>query len=108
LLAWDAVAYALRVDVLVRIVPAGKQVRVPAGTRISDAVRRAGMPLASACGTRGVCGRCGVTVLSGSASVSGETPAESRAKRANRIDPTQRLSCMATVSGDVEISAHYW
>lgn len=96
------------VDVLVRMEPDGRQVRVPAGTRIAGAVRRAGMPLASACDTRGVCGRCGVRVLSGAGSLSTETAAEGRAKRANRIDPAQRLSCMTTVSGDVVISTNYW
>jgi ferredoxin len=86
----------------------GKRVRVPSGTRIVDAVRQAGLPIAIACGASGLCARCGVRILSGSVSVSAETPEEASAKRFNRIDPEQRLSCMATVSGDVQITAPYW
>jgi len=86
----------------------GKRVRVPCGTRIVDAVRQAGLPIASACGAGGLCARCGVRILSGNASVSPETPEEIRAKRFNRVDPEQRLSCMATISGDVKITTSYW
>ena len=82
--------------------------RVPSGTRITDAARQAGMPLASSCASHGLCARCGVLILSGAAAVSSETPREARAKRANRIDPAQRLSCLTTIRGDVEISTPYW
>jgi ferredoxin len=83
-------------------------VRVPCGTRLVEAVRRAGLPIASACGAAGLCARCDVRILSGEASVSSETPEETRAKRANRIDPEHRLSCMAAVFGDVKVTASYW
>jgi ferredoxin len=96
------------VDHLVNILPSGRSVRVPSGTCISDAVRRAGMPLASSCASHGLCARCGVVILSGAEAVSAETARESRAKTANRIDPGQRLSCMATIQGDLEISTPYW
>jgi len=86
----------------------GRWVRVPCGTRIVDAVRQAGLPIASTCGDGGLCARCGVTILSGRTSVSPETAEETRAKRFNRIDPEQRLSCMATLSGDVRITTSYW
>jgi 2Fe-2S ferredoxin len=93
---------------LVNIHPGGRSVRVLSGTRIFDAARQAGMPLASSCGARGLCARCGVVILAGAAAVSSETSREARAKRANRIDPAQRLSCMTTIEGDVEISTPYW
>jgi len=49
-----------------------------------------------------------MTVLVGVSAVSPETPGESEAKRLNRVDELQRLSCMTTISGDVEITASYW
>jgi ferredoxin len=81
---------------------------VAPGTPVADAVRQAGLPLARACGSHGLCARCGVVVLAGAAALSGETPLEARAKRRNRVDPTQRLSCMAAVHGDVTITTSYW
>jgi uncharacterized 2Fe-2S/4Fe-4S cluster protein (DUF4445 family) len=101
-------AYSPPVDAEVTFRPSGKQVRVPVGTTILDAARRVGLPVASACAAHGLCGRCGVTVLSGASRVSAETPRETEAKRANRTEAKQRLSCMTTISGDVEITASYW
>jgi uncharacterized 2Fe-2S/4Fe-4S cluster protein (DUF4445 family) len=95
-------------DVDVSFQPAGKRVRVPSGTLILDAARRAGLPVASACGANGLCARCGVRILAGGESVSAETPDEVEAKQVNRIDSSQRLACMVTVCGDVKITASYW
>ena len=67
-------------------------VRVARGTTLWEAVRSAGLPIASACGADGICGRCGVTVLEGSETLAAETPREAEVKRRNRVDPTQRLA----------------
>lgn len=101
-------AYSPPVDAEVTFRPSGKQVRVPTGTTILDAARRVGLPVASGCAANGLCGRCGVTVLAGASAVSTETSGEAEAKSLNRVDPSQRLSCMTTISGDVEITASYW
>jgi len=95
-------------DVEVSFQPTGKRVRVPSGTLILDAARRAGLPVASACGANGLCARCGVKILAGRESVSAEMPDEVEAKQLNRIDSSQRLACMVTVSGNVQITASYW
>jgi 2Fe-2S ferredoxin len=96
------------VDAEVTFQPSGKQVRVPAGTTVLDAARRVGLPVASGCAANGLCARCGVTVLTGETGVSQESPGEAEAKRLNRVDESQRLSCMTEISGDVEITASYW
>jgi len=88
--------------------PSGKQVRVPAGTTLLEAARKAGLPVGSACGAHGLCARCGVVLIGGAGGVSEETDREREAKRVNRVDAEQRLSCMTTVEGDVEITATYW
>jgi 2Fe-2S ferredoxin len=96
------------VEVEVRFQPSGKVVRVPYGTTLLEAAEQAGLPVASACGSDGICGRCGMTILVGAASLSPETENETHVKRLNRIDASQRLSCNAEVSGDVEVTATYW
>ena len=78
------------------------------GTTLLDAARRAGLPMASACGADGLCARCGVEILAGAESLSAETEAERRQKRRNRIDPMLRLACRAAAEGDVEVTAGYW
>jgi uncharacterized 2Fe-2S/4Fe-4S cluster protein (DUF4445 family) len=45
--------------------PSGKSVDVPAGTRLLDAVRQAGIELDSPCGGKGACGKCMVRIESG-------------------------------------------
>ena len=92
----------------IRFWPSGKSHRTSPGVSLLDATRAAGLPIASACGADGVCGRCGVTIIAGTESLSRETEAETRLKRLNRVDPSLRLACRAVVSGDVEVSAAYW
>jgi len=83
-------------------------VRVPAGTPLIDAARRAALPIASACGGDGLCARCGVEILASAGPVAEETPAESAAKRRNRIAPGLRLACRLRVASDLSVSAPYW
>ena len=79
------------------------------GTTLLEAVRRAGLPLASACGAERICGRCGLRVLAGAEALSPETREEVRAKQQNRIGETLRLACCAAVeSGPVEVTTGYW
>lgn len=95
-------------DVEVRFRPSGTSLRVPVGTPLIDAVHRAGLPMASACGAEGICGRCGVRVLAGAAALSPETDGEGEVKRRNRVEAGFRLACRALVGGPVEITASYW
>jgi ferredoxin len=94
------------VDCEVRFRPSERWVRVPQGTTLLEAARGAGLPVARACGGGGLCSRCGLRVLVGS--VSEESAAELRAKRANRVDPELRLACLARLEGDVVVTAAYW
>ena len=99
---------APRSDPLVRFRPSGRALRVERGTTLLEAARRAGLPMASACGADGLCARCGVRVLAGAEALSPTTEAEERQKRRNRIDPALRLACRARALGDVELTAGYW
>jgi ferredoxin len=92
----------------VRLTPSGRCVRVEDGATLLSAVLEAGLPIARGCGAEALCGRCGVRVLSGAASLSPETAAERDAKQRNRVEPELRLACCAEVRGDVEVTAAYW
>ena len=95
-------------DVLVRFPKQGRSVCVPSGTLLIDAVRRADLPIASACRSDGLCGRCGVAILAGAGEVAPEAPEESRTKERKRIDPRLRLACRIRVCADLSVSAPYW
>jgi ferredoxin len=91
---------------LVRCRPGDRAVEVPAGTLLTDAIRAAGLPIATACGDELICGRCGVRILRGE--VPREKPVETRAKRRNRVPSELRLACVIRVHGDLEVGADYW
>ena len=86
--------------------PGDRAVEVPAGTLLTDAIRAAGLPIATACGDELICGRCGVRILEGE--VAKEKPAETRAKRRNRVGSDLRLACVIRVRGDLVVGADYW
>jgi 2Fe-2S ferredoxin len=89
--------------------PSGRSVEVPAGSTLLDAVLAAGLPIARACGSDGLCARCGVRVLAGAKTgVDEEGDDETTTRRRNRLDPALRLACRARVHGDVEVTASYW
>jgi ferredoxin len=95
-------------DVSVRFLPSGKSVRVPLGTTLLEAARRAALPVARACGADGLCGRCGMEVLAGAKGLPPETGRESDAKRRNRLPQTQRLACLVAPISSVDVTTRYW
>ena len=90
----------------VRFVPSNIEVEVDGGTELFDAIHNADLPIASSCGAQGACGKCGIRILSGS--VSEQTPREVRLKKANRVAPELRLSCLAYAESDLIITTDYW
>ena len=101
----ERVAYDAGVPT-VRFLPKGVLLEVPKGTRLIDAVREAGLPIARACGDDLVCAKCGVRVVSGR--VARESAVERRAKARNRVAPGLRLACALRVQGDLVLTAEYW
>ena len=86
--------------------PSDTWVDVAAGTRLIDAIRSAGLPIASPCGDDLICGKCGVRILKGA--VAREAAVERDAKARNLVAPEQRLACAIRVRDDLVISADYW
>ena len=85
-----------------------RTVVVPSGTTLLEAVRRAGLPIARACGGGGLCGRCGVEVLAGAEGLPAPSAAETGAKQRNRVAAELRLACQLELSGPLEVTASYW
>ncbi|MCE2390971.1 MAG: 2Fe-2S iron-sulfur cluster binding domain-containing protein [Proteobacteria bacterium] len=91
---------------VVRFPSRGLEIEVPPGTPLIEAIRGAGVPVASSCGDELLCAKCGVRILAGS--VPREKPVERRAKRRNRVPDELRLSCALRVRSDLSVGADYW
>jgi uncharacterized 2Fe-2S/4Fe-4S cluster protein (DUF4445 family) len=93
--------------------PSGRRGTFPLGTPLLDAARALGVYVESVCGGRGICGRCQVSVsegrfakekLSSSADHLGPvTEAEARYASLRQLAADRRLSCQATILGDMVV-----
>ncbi len=100
-------------DPLVLFMPSGKRARFPVGTPVLDAARQLGVYVESVCGGRGICGRCQIEVQEGHFAKHGVTsshehisefsPKEVRYKGLRELKDGRRLSCSATILGDLVI-----
>ena len=86
---------------------------MPAGTTVLDAARTLGVDIDSVCGGRGICGRCQVTPAVGQFAKHGITSSADHLSPFAELETTyraekglaadRRLSCTATVCGDLLI-----
>ncbi|MFC3208016.1 ASKHA domain-containing protein [Aquamicrobium soli] len=101
------------VDPLVLFMPSGKRGRFPVGTPILDAARQLGVYVESVCGGRATCGRCQVEVQEGNfakhqivsslENISPKGPKEERYEHIRGLPDGRRLSCSATIQGDLVV-----
>ena len=85
--------------------PDGRTLSVARGTRLVDAIRRIGLPIATPCGDELICAKCGVRVTG---KVGRESAREGEMKKRNRVPAELRLACTIRVQNDLEVSADYW
>jgi uncharacterized 2Fe-2S/4Fe-4S cluster protein (DUF4445 family) len=100
-------------DARVVFQPSGRRGTFPLGTPLLDAARALGVYVESVCGGRGICGRCQISVsegafakekLTSSADHLGPvTEAEARYASLRELKSDRRLSCQATIQGDMVV-----
>ncbi|MCV0397371.1 MAG: ASKHA domain-containing protein [Rhizobiaceae bacterium] len=93
--------------------PSGKRGRFPRGTSVLDAARELGVYVESVCGGRATCGRCQIEVQEGSFAkhkivssndhISAVGPKEQRYVDKRGLPEGRRLSCSATIQGDLVV-----
>ena len=98
---------------LVLFMPSGKRGRFPKGTPVIEAARDLGVYVESVCGGRGICGRCQIEIEEGQFAKHGITSSsdhlsdfsakEKRYAEKRDLKPGRRLSCSATIQGDLVV-----
>ncbi|MFZ2102180.1 MAG: ASKHA domain-containing protein, partial [Oricola sp.] len=93
--------------------PSGKRGRFPEGTTVLEAARQLGVYVESVCGGRATCGRCQIEVQEGNFAkhkivsstdhISPRGPKELRYIEVRGLPEGRRLSCSATIQGDLVI-----
>jgi uncharacterized 2Fe-2S/4Fe-4S cluster protein (DUF4445 family) len=102
-----------KADALVVFTPSGKRGRFPLGTSVLGAARELAVDIDSVCGGRGICGRCKCLVAEGefakfgvrsdAAHLNPITEPEERFSQREGLQPGFRLTCHATLQGDLVI-----
>lgn len=100
-------------DPLVLFMPSGKRGRFPVGRPLLEAARELGVYVESVCGGRGICGRCQIDIQEGHFAKHGITSSidhispfsskEHRYAELRELKEGRRLSCSATVQGDLVV-----
>ena len=85
--------YPLMAEKTVRFYPAGKEIKVEEGTKISEAAKAVGVEIKLPCGGKGRCGRCGVYVSL--TSEDGKEPDPNGMER--------KLACVTRIEDDIDI-----
>ena len=98
-------AYAgCTLDCLIRFLPSQRSIRVPAGTNLLEAARRAGLLLDGGCGGWGTCSHCVVRIVEGGEGVAAESEGEKVAKRSLGIEQDLRLGCFISLEQDLTVT----
>lgn len=82
--------------------------QVEEGENLMQALLRNDVPVASSCHGDGICRKCVVTVVEGLQNLSQPTLLEIDLAERSPIQPNQRISCQARVTGDIRIDTGYW
>lgn len=72
------------------------------------ALLKNGVPVGSSCGGEGVCTKCLITINEGMENLSLENEREVELRQNYSFAKDQRVSCQATLSGNITVDADYW
>lgn len=87
------------------------------GDEVIEAARKANLlktlhdnevPVGNACGGKGLCASCKVTVISGAKNLSKPNDTELQLAERNHLQKDERISCQTRILGDIQITTGYW
>lgn len=92
----------------VECLPRGDVLRPRPGETLLDAAHRSGVPLASSCGGRAVCGDCLVRIVRGADAVPPPDADETAWRARKAYAGTGRLACCLRPESDCAVATTYW
>lgn len=92
----------------VRCLPRRDVLRPAPGETLLAAALRSGVPLASSCGGRAVCGDCVVRIVRGGEHVNAPDADETAWRARRAYSGPLRLACCLRVTGDCAVGTGYW
>tara|TARA_B100001248_G_scaffold261706_1_gene253767 strand:+ start:7563 stop:7850 length:288 start_codon:yes stop_codon:yes gene_type:complete len=85
-----------------------ESIEVEAGTNLMQALTKAGVPVASSCKGKLVCGKCYIEVVEGSYNLSSASEEERDFMDLKDIPSGCRMACACQIEGDVCLDTPYW
>jgi len=88
--------------------PGNIRLEAPRKTNLLRFLQSHHIPVGSACGGKGLCASCKLTVVEGESGLSKPNDRELDLSERNHLQKNERISCQTKVLGDVRLSASYW
>ena len=93
--------------ITITCLPSHRKIQAPKGSNVFEVLKNEGMRIAYSCSGEGICAQC-VLTISPAENVTPQSNMERERKKANRIKPNLRISCLCRAQGDITVQASYW
>ena len=94
-------------SITITCLPSQQKIQTRKGVNVFRILRDSDVPIAFACSGEGICAQC-VLHITPKENITPESKQETERKKANRIDPQLRISCLCRAKGDITVRASYW
>jgi 2Fe-2S ferredoxin len=88
--------------------PGGRVLKATRKVNLLKFLQDSNVSVGSACGGKGICASCKITVLNGAQNLSRPNDREMDLAERNHLDKNERIACQSKVLGDIEITTSYW
>ncbi|PIR22580.1 MAG: hypothetical protein COV44_07210 [Deltaproteobacteria bacterium CG11_big_fil_rev_8_21_14_0_20_45_16] len=91
-----------------KLEPNGPLIEAPRKSNLLRVLLDRDIPVGNACGGKGLCASCKLTVLEGIKNLSAPNDTEAALAERNSLQKNERISCQTKLLGDVTITTSYW
>lgn len=92
----------------VKLQPGNIEIEATRKENLLKFLHSAQIPVGSACGGKGLCASCKVSILNGAKNLSRPNDTELELAERNHLQKDERISCQTKILGDIEITTNYW
>jgi len=88
--------------------PGSYELNAPRKANLLKFLHGAEIPVGSACGGKGLCASCKLTILEGAKNLSHPNTRELELAERNHLQKDERIACQCKILGDIRITTNYW